>query len=288
MPFLTNETQTDLTDIYFKDYGSGQPVILIHGWPLSHRSWEQQIWAIVEAGYRCIAYDRRGFGHSSAPWDGYDYDTLASDLHAIIDQLELKNSILVGFSMGGGEVVRYCTKYGTDDIDKIVLISSIIPVVAQKEDNPNGLPQKELRHIIEQLQEDRVGFLKEFHPQFYNFDIIQDGVSQAQLDYDWNIASEASPRATIQTAKSWSETDFRDELINIDVPCLIIHGNADQIVPRETSADQAAAMIAGSRLEIIENGPHGLHLTHSSRLNSLLLDFLENAAVIRSTEAVTA
>ncbi|RZS93632.1 alpha/beta fold hydrolase [Aquimarina brevivitae] len=275
MPFITHETKEQNVDLYFKDYGHGQPVVLIHGWPLSHRAWEQQIWAVVEAGYRCIAYDRRGFGHSDEPWDGFDYSTLASDLHSIITKLELKDAILVGFSMGGGEVVRYCTDYGTDNISKVALISSIIPLVAQKPDNPDGVPQKELDNIMKALQNDRVDFLTDFHKNFYNYDQLKDRVSQAQLEYDWTIAAEASPRATIQAAKAWAETDFRSELKNVNVPCLIVHGDADNIVPIETSADQAAKHIENNTYKIIKNAPHGLNVTHKHELNDALLSFIK-------------
>ncbi|MAQ76522.1 MAG: alpha/beta hydrolase [Aquimarina sp.] len=275
MPFITHETKDRNVDIYFKDYGHGQPVILIHGWPLSHRAWEQQIWAVVEAGYRCIAYDRRGFGHSDEPWGEFDYSTLASDLHSLIEQLELKDVILVGFSMGGGEVVRYCTDYGTENLSKVALISSIIPLVAQKEDNPHGVPQKELDNIMKALQNDRVGFLKEFHKNFYNYEDLKDRLSEAQLHYDWSIASHASPRATIQAAKSWAETDFRSELKNVNIPCLIVHGDADQIVPIQTSGDQAAKGIEHNKYEVIKNAPHGLNITHKDELNDILLSFIK-------------
>src|SRR5690606_3017726 len=274
--FIANHSNDDqIVDLYFKDYGSGQPVILIHGWPLSHKSWEQQIWAILQAGYRCITYDRRGFGFSSEPWNGYDYSTLATDLHQIISQLELKNVVLVGFSMGGGEVARYCTDYGTENISKVTLISSIIPLVAQKDDNPDGVPQNKLDTILHALEDDRVGFLKDFHKNFYNYVDAQDNkVSKAQLDYDWNIAANASPRATIQAAKAWAETDFRSELGNINVPCLIVHGDDDKIVPIETSAEQAAKGIENTFYHIIKGGPHGLNITHKNELNKLLINFL--------------
>lgn len=275
MPFLTHSTEERDVDLYFEDYGHGQPVILIHGWPLSHRAWEQQVWAIVEAGFRCITYDRRGFGNSDAPWGDYDYSTLAADLHAIITELELENVILVGFSMGGGEVVRYCTDYGTDNIDRVALVSSIIPLVAQKKDNPQGVPQKDLEGIMDALEKDRVGFLKNFHRNFYNYEALKDRISEAQLEYDWVIASHASPRATIQAAKSWAETDFRPELDNVDVPCLVVHGDADHIVPIETSGKQAAAEIAKTKYVVIKNGPHGLNLTHAKELNTHLLEFIQ-------------
>lgn len=276
MPFLTHSTADRNVDLFFEDYGHGQAVILIHGWPLSHRAWEQQVWAIVEAGYRCIAYDRRGFGNSSAPWGEYDYSTLASDLHSIISQLELKNVVLVGFSMGGGEVVRYCTDYGTANVAKVSLISSIIPLVAQKDDNPEGVPAESLEEIKQALESDRVGFLKGFHKNFYNYKDGSKRISEAQLDYDFTIASHASPRATIEAAKAWAETDFRKELKNVDVPTLIIHGDADNIVPKGTSADQAAEGIAVNRYYVVKDGPHGLNLTHKDEVNRELIAFLQS------------
>ncbi|MGE5942812.1 MAG: alpha/beta fold hydrolase [Flavobacteriales bacterium] len=275
--FITSNSANQIVDLYFKDYGTGQPVILIHGWPLSHKAWEQQIWAIVQAGYRCIAYDRRGFGFSSEPWDAYDYSTLAADLHQIITRLELKDVVLVGFSMGGGEVVRYCTDFGTENISKVALISSIIPLVAQKDDNPHGVPQSKLDTIMNALENDRVGFLRDFHKNFYNYvDAQENKVSNAQLSYDWMIAANASPRATIQAARAWAETDFRSELENVNVPCLIVHGGDDKIVPIETAGDQAAKGIKNNQYHVIKDGPHGLNVTHKNELNKLLINFLDS------------
>ena len=276
MPFITNKSAKEQVDIFYEDYGSGQPVILIHGWPLSRKSWEQQVWKIVEEGYRCISYDRRGFGTSSSPWGEYDYSALASDLNAIIEELDLKDVVIVGFSMGGGEVVRYLTDYGSSKIAKAALISSIIPLVKQKSDNPDGVPEKALEGIIEALQNDRVGFLKEFSRGFYNYDENKgDRVSEAQLDYDFTIASFASPRATIQTALAWMHTDFRSELKNVVVPTLIVHGDADATVPIETSAKQAATGIKDNTFEIIKGAPHGLNITHAEELNKILISFLK-------------
>ncbi len=276
MPFITNKSAQEQVDIFYEDYGTGQPVILIHGWPLSRKSWEQQVWKIVEEGYRCISYDRRGFGTSSAPWDAYDYSALASDLNAIIEELKLEEAIVVGFSMGGGEVVRYLTNYGSSKIAKASLVSSIIPLVKKKSDNPAGVPEKDLEGIIDALQEDRVGFLKEFSQGFYNYkDNKGKRVSEAQLDYDFTIASFASPRATIQTALAWMHTDFRPELKNVDVPTLIVHGDADATVPIETSAEQAAKGIKDSTFEVIKGAPHGLNVTHPKELNELLISFLK-------------
>ena len=276
MPFITNTKAKEQVDIFYEDYGSGQPVILIHGWPLSRKSWEQQVWKIVEEGYRCISYDRRGFGTSSSPWDSYGYSALASDLNAIIEELDLKEAIIVGFSMGGGEVVRYLTDYGSSRIAKAALISSIIPLVKQKPDNPAGVPEDALDGIIDMLQKDRVGFLKEFSKGFYNFDENKGKrISQAQLDYDFNIASFASPRATIQAALAWMHTDFRPELKNVTVPTLIVHGDADATVPIETSAKQAHEGIKYSTLEVIKGAPHGLNVTHAEELNEILISFLK-------------
>ena len=276
MPFITNTKAKEQVDIFYEDYGSGQPVILIHGWPLSRKSWEQQVWKIVKEGFRCISYDRRGFGTSSSPWDAYDYSSLASDLNAIIEELELKDAIIVGFSMGGGEVVRYLTDYGPSRIVKASLISSIIPLVKQKPDNPSGVPEDALEGIIDALQKDRVGFLKEFSKGFYNFEENKgEKISQAQLDYDFTIASFASPRATIQAALAWMHTDFRPELENVTVPTLIVHGDADATVPIETSAKQAHDGIKYSTLEVIEGAPHGLNVTHADELNEILISFLK-------------
>ena len=275
MPFITNKKGKEIVDIFYEDYGEGQPVILIHGWPLSRKSWEQQVWKIVEEGYRCISYDRRGFGISSAPWGDYDYSALASDLHTIIEGLELKDAIIVGFSMGGGEVVRYFTDYGSDKIAKAALISSIIPLVKKKDDNPAGVPENVLDNIKDGLQKDRVGFLKTFHKRFYNYDDNKNKVSEGQLEYDFIVASHASPRGTIQAALAWMHTDFRPELKNLDVPTLIVHGDADNTVPIETSAEQAAKGIADNTYEIIKGAPHGLNITHAKELNDILISFLK-------------
>ncbi|MEQ8623769.1 MAG: alpha/beta hydrolase [Vicingaceae bacterium] len=273
MPFLTNNYTKETADIFYEDYGSGQPVILIHGWPLSHKAWEGQITEIVDAGYRCIAYDRRGFGISSAPWSSYDYSSLASDLRSIILQLDLKDVIICGFSMGGGEVVRYFSDYGNDRIAKAALISSIIPLVKKKDDNPDGVPEEDLAGIMGALAEDRVGFLKDFSKNFYNYEDLKDRISEAQLDYDFSIASHASPRATLKCAQAWAETDFREELKNVVVPTLIVHGDADNIVPIKTAGDQAAKGIENNSYEVIKGAPHGLNITHRKELNALLLDF---------------
>ncbi|GAA0881154.1 bromoperoxidase [Algoriphagus jejuensis] len=275
MPFLKHKEGKEPVRIYYQDYGNGKPVILIHGWPLSHQSWEGQIRILVEEGYRVIAYDRRGFGRSSQPWGDYDYSALTQDLRQLILHLDLKDVALVGFSMGGGEVVRYFTDYGEERISKAALIASIIPLVAQKDDNPDGVPQKTLDEILGALKSDRIGFLKEFHKNFYNYKKGAEGVSEANLDFDFSVASHASPIATIKAAEAWASTDFRKELKNVTVPTLIVHGDDDNIVPYKTSAEQAAKGIADNTYHLIKGAPHGLSLTHREKLNELLLEFLK-------------
>jgi len=273
MPYITKQNEKN-HQLYYEDFGHGQPIILIHGWPLSGKSWEAQVPVLLELGYRVISYDRRGFGKSSPTADGYDYDGLTADLHELITELELKNVILFGFSMGGGEVVRYLTNYGSENIDKVALISSIIPIVKQKEDNPNGVPQDDLNEIMENLKKNRVTFLETFHKNFYNYGLLSQTVSQAQLDYDWSIASCASPIATIKCAESWANTDFRPELSNVNVKTLIVHGDDDQIVPIDTAGRQAAEGISNNEFIVIEGAPHGLNVTHADQLNSILANFL--------------
>src|SRR5690606_17923713 len=275
MPVIQNKTATQKIGINYVDYGTGQPVILIHGWPLSHKAWEKQIGALVEDGYRVIAYDRRGFGQSDAPWEGYDYDTLASDLHALITQLDLQQVNLVGFSMGGGEVIRYLTRYGADKINKIALVASIIPLVKQKPDNPAGVPEAALNDILAALETDRLHFLSNFHPAFYNYKTDGDPVSEQQLIYDFSISSHAAPHATIGAAKAWMDTDFRSECTQLTVPTLIIHEKADEPVPVTMTTHQAASITPNTNLVVYDDAPHGLNITHADQLNNDLLDFFK-------------
>lgn len=273
MPYITKSDDKNI-ELYYEDFGAGQPIILIHGWPLSGKSWEMQIPNLLNLGYRVITYDRRGFGKSAPTADQYDYDSLAKDLHELISQLDLQNVILFGFSMGGGEVVRYLTNYGSENVDKIALISSIIPVVKQKDDNPDGVPQEKLDTILESLKTERVTFLKSFHKDFYNYGILSKSVTQEQLDYDWAIASCANPIATIKCAESWANTDFRPELGNVNVRTLIVHGDDDKVVPIDTAGKQAAQGIANNEYVVIPGAPHGLNVTHADDLNSIISRFL--------------
>ncbi|WP_163409694.1 alpha/beta fold hydrolase [Flavobacterium ajazii] len=260
--------------LYVRDYGKGKPVFLIHGWPLSNEMWEYQIEFLVQNNFRVIAYDRRGFGKSSQPWDGYDYDTLTDDLYEIIEQLQLENATLVGFSMGGGEVVRYFSRHGGKGVTKAALISSIIPFLLKTDDNPEGRPREKGEATAEAIREDRIGFLENFGKTFFGVNIINKPLSTPLLEHFRMLCSLASPRATLKCAESLSTTDFRDELNAIKVPTLIIHGSDDKNIPMESSSQKTAAAIVNNTFMVYEGAPHGLFYTERDRLNEDLLEFL--------------
>ncbi len=262
--------------LYVKDYGEGKPVILIHGWPLSNEMWEYQVEYLVKNNYRVIAYDRRGFGKSSQPWEGYDYDTLTDDLSEIINQLELENVTLVGFSMGGGEVVRYFSRYQGKGVAKAALISSIIPFLLKTEDNPDGHPREKSETTAAAIKEDRIGFVDNFGKTFFGVNIINKPLSTALLEYYRMLCSFASPHATLKCAESFSFTDFRDELSTVTVPTLIIHGNDDKIVPIDLTSKKASEAIANNTYIVYEGAPHGLFYTDRDKLNEDLLEFLNS------------
>ncbi|WP_264551801.1 alpha/beta fold hydrolase [Flavobacterium sp. N2038] len=262
--------------LYIKDYGEGKPVILIHGWPLSNEMWEYQIEFLVQNNFRVIAYDRRGFGKSSQPWNGYDYDTLTDDLSAIIEQLQLDNVTLVGFSMGGGEVVRYFSRHQGKGVVKAVLISSIIPFLLKTDDNPEGRPKEKTEITAASIKEDRIGFLDNFGKIFFGINIVNKPLSTPLLEYYRNLCSVASPRATLQCAESLNTTDFRDELHTIQVPTLIIHGTDDKNVPIEVSSEKTAKAIKNNTFIVYEGAPHGLFYTEKDKLNKDLLEFLNS------------
>lgn len=262
--------------LYYEDYGEGKPVILIHGWPLSHRMWEYQISEVVEAGFRCIAYDRRGFGDSDKPWTNYDYDSLAKDLNDIITNLGLTEVTIVGFSMGGGEVARYIGNYGTSKLSKAALISAVPPYMLKTDDNPDGLEKDVFEGFKKEIKKDRPAFLQGFGKQFVNFDKVGDRISQEMADYYWSIACKASPNATLECIDSFGLTDFRDDLKKFDIPTLVVHGDADQIVPIEISGKKSADMISNSEYHEIEEAPHGLILTHTAEFNNILMKFLKS------------
>ena len=262
--------------LYVKDYGSGKPVILIHGWPLSNEMWEYQVGELVTNGFRVIAYDRRGFGKSSQPWSGYDYDTLTNDLKEIINQLELSEVTLVGFSMGGGEVVRYFSKFGGDKVSKAVLISSVTPFRLKTADNPYGKSQEENDKTAEAIKNDRIGFLDSFGKNFFGVSMINKPLSTPLLEYYRMLCSFASPNATLECAKSFSTTDFREEMVTVNVPTLIIHGDDDAIVEINNSSGKSSKLIPNNKYIVYEGAPHGLFYTEKERLNNDLIAFLNS------------
>ena len=261
-------------EIHYQDYGTGRPVVLIHGWPLSGRSWEAQVPALVAAGYRVVAYDRRGFGSSSQPWDGYDYDTFAADLEALVQHLDLREVTLVGFSMGGGEVVRYISRYGSERIAAAVLAGAVPPFLHKSADNPAGpLDDATIAGFENGVKSDRLAFLDDFTKNFFSVG-GQLAVSEAQRRYAREIAAIASPKGTLDCIAAFSRTDFRGDLKKVTVPTLVIHGDSDAIVPFEASGKLSAEAIPGSELHVIKGGPHGMNTSHATEFNEALLGFL--------------
>jgi pimeloyl-ACP methyl ester carboxylesterase len=270
--FADKKTGEEIS-IAYSDYGKGQPVVLIHGWPSSREMWEYQLQAIVDAGYRVIKYDRRGFGKSSKPWSGYDYDSLAGDLYELMEQLDLKNALLVGFSMGGGEVVRYIANYGQQRIARIALVSSIIPYMLKTGNNPEGVDQQVFVEMAESIKKDRIDFLEDFGKNFFGVGFLNKPVSNAYLDYFRDLATKATQQSTLDCAVSFSSTDFRDDLKKITVPTLIVHGDSDKIVPFEVSSKRTAILLPQAELVVFPDAPHGLFYTHRELLNQHLVNF---------------
>ena len=275
MPHLKT-TGAHPTDIHYVDVGTGKPVVLIHGWPLSHRMWEAQINVLVDAGYRCIAYDRRGFGESGKPAGGYDYDTFASDLNDLMTSLDLRGAALAGFSMGGGEVARYLGKYGSERVSKAMLLGAVPPFLLKTADNPEGVDRSVFDGMLAGVKKDRIAFLEEFFKNFYNYEPGAKGVSADLIPFSKWVAWGASPVATQQCIVAFGTTDFRKDLAKITVPTLIAHGDSDRIVPLEVSGKRSHAMIKGSRLEVLTGAPHGFAATHAQKLSDLMLDFLRS------------
>ena len=277
MAKITVGTENDAPiELYYEDHGTGKPVVLIHGWPLSGRSWENQVPALIGAGYRVITYDRRGFGGSSQPWGGYDYDTFAADLRALLEHLDLKDATLVGFSMGGGEVVRYIGKYGTDRVGKAVLAAAVPPFLYQSSDNPDGgIDDATIAGFEGGVKSDRLAFLDEFMTGFFAAGSKTDLISEVQRIYNRDIAAFASPKGTLDCIGAFSRTDFRGDVAKIKIPTLVIHGDSDGIVPFEVSGKRSHESIPGSQLALIEGGPHGLNATHAAEFNAALLEFLK-------------
>ena len=275
MPKLTVGTQNGAPiELHYDDYGTGTPVVLIHGWPLSGRSWENQVPALVDAGHRVITYDRRGFGASSQPWGGYDYDTFAADLNTLLEHLDLREVTLVGFSMGGGEVVRYIGTYGTGRIAKAVLAAAVPPYLYKSDTNPDGgLDDATIAGFEAGVKGDRLAFLDSFATGFFSVG-SELTVSEAQRKYAVDIAAFASPKGTLDCIAAFGRTDFREDITKIDVSTLVIHGDSDAIVPFEVSGKRSVAAIAGSELVVIKGGPHGINASHPQEFNQALLTFL--------------
>jgi non-heme chloroperoxidase len=275
MPMLKVATEgRNAVELHYQDHGSGKPVVLIHGWPLSGRSWEAQVPALIAAGHRVITYDRRGFGWSSQTWSGYDYDTFAADLHALMTQLDLKDATLVGFSMGGGEVARYIATYGSERVAKAVFAGAVPPYLYKSADNPEGgLDDATIQQFRNGVTSDRLAFLDSFTAGFFSAGgkLL---VSESQRVYARNIAAFASPKGTLDCIAAFSTTDFRADLAKLKLPTLVIHGDSDAIVPVEVSGARTHKAIPGSVLSLIKGAPHGFNLSHAAEFNQSLLKFL--------------
>lgn len=276
MPYVTvgKEHSADI-ELYYEDHGSGKPVVLIHGYPLSGASWERQVSALLDGGYRVITYDRRGFGKSSQPTEGYHYDTFAEDLHKLITHLKLEQKFsLVGFSMGGGEIARYFGKYGSNGVSKAVIIGGVPPFLLKTNDNPDGVDGSVFDGIKKAVAQDRYAFFTEFFKNFFNADLLLGKrVSEEVLRACWNIAAGASATASLACVSTWYE-DFRQDLHRVDVPTLVIHGDSDRIVPIEAAGQRTAKLIKGAQLVVVKGGPHCIPWTHAEEVTSALVSFL--------------
>src|SRR5579864_7038753 len=279
MPYVdVGKENSAAISLYYEDHGAGQPVVLIHGYPLNSGSWEKQIPVLLDAGYRVIAYDRRGFGKSSQPTTGYNYDTFAEDLHKLVQHLKLRDFVLVGFSMGGGEVVRYIGKYGSKDVSKAVIMGGVPPYLLKTADNTEGVDGSVFEGIEKAVRADRYAFFTEFFKNFYNTDVnLGKRVSEQAVQASWNVAAIASVTASLACVATWHE-DFRKDVAKIDVPTLVIHGDADRIVPFASAGQRTAKLIKEAELVVIKDGPHNIAWTHSDEVNSALTSFLAKPA----------
>ncbi|MGA5190637.1 alpha/beta fold hydrolase [Streptomyces griseoincarnatus] len=275
MPFITvgQENSTDI-ELYYEDHGSGQPVVLIHGYPLDGHSWEKQTVALLAAGYRVITYDRRGFGQSSQPTAGYDYDTFAADLNTVMETLDLRDAVLVGFSMGTGEVGRYLGTYGSERVAKAAFLASLEPYLLKTDDNPTGVDGSVFEGIEKAVTADRYAYFTGFYEDFYNLDEnLGTRISEEALRNSWNVAAGSSAYASIAAVATWT-TDFRADLAKIDVPALILHGTADRILPIEATGEPFHRALPQAEYVVVEGAPHGLLWTHAQEVTDALLAFL--------------
>lgn len=275
MPYVdVGKENSGPISLYYEDHGSGQPVVLIHGYPLNAASWEKQIPVLLDAGYRVIAYDRRGFGKSSQPTAGYNYDTFAEDLRKLVTHLKLRDFVLAGFSMGGGEVARYIGKYGSKDVSKAVIMGGVPPFLLKTADNPEGVDGSVFEGIKKAVAADRYAFFTEFFKNFYNTDVyLGKRVSEQAVQASWNVAAGASATASLACVPTWYE-DFRKDVAKIDVPTLVIHGDSDRIVPFSAAGQRTAKLINGAELVVIKDGPHNVAWTHADEVNNALVKFL--------------
>jgi non-heme chloroperoxidase len=275
MPYITvGKENSGNIDLYYEDHGSGKPVVLIHGYPLSCISWEKQLPVLLDAGHRVITYDRRGFGKSSQPTTGYNYDTFAEDLRKLVTHLKLRDFALAGFSMGGGEVARYLGKYGSKGVSQAVIISGVPPFLLKTPDNPEGVDGSVFEGIEKAVVADRYAFFTDFFRNFYNTDLLlSKRVSEQVVQSSWNLAAGASPTASLACVPTWHE-DFRKDLSKIDVPTLVFHGDADRILPIAASGLRTVNLIKGARLVVVKDGPHCITWTHADEVNSELVNFL--------------
>lgn len=272
MPYVTT---SDGVELFVKDWGAGRPVVLIHGWPLSADAWDEQSLALAEAGYRVIAYDRRGFGRSEQPWGGYDYDRFADDLSDVMSKLGVeRDAAIVGFSMGGGEVARYLSRHGTERVGKAALIGSIVPYLLKTDDHPDGVPQSVFDEIADGIRDDRAAFFQTFFRTFYGVGLISQPVSNGVIENSWRQAMMSGLHPTLAAARAFATTDLRPDLASFTVPTLIIHGTGDDIVPIDITSRAAARAIPGARLIEYDGAPHGLPATHGKELVRDLLVFL--------------
>ncbi|MFF1675678.1 alpha/beta fold hydrolase [Streptomyces sp. NPDC058256] len=276
MPFITvGQENSANIDLYYEDHGTGQPVVLIHGYPLDGHSWEKQTAALLDAGYRVIAYDRRGFGQSSQPTTGYDYDTFAADLNTVLETLDLHDAVLVGFSMGTGEVARYVSTYGSLRIAKVAFLSSLEPYLLKTDDNPTGAaPIEFFQGIAETVKADRYAYYTAFFKDFYNLDdTLGTRISEEAVRNSWNVAAAGGFHAAAAAPLTWF-TDFREDIPKIDVPALILHGTADNILPIDSTGRPFHKALPSADYVEIEEAPHGLLWTYPDEVNKALLDFL--------------
>jgi non-heme chloroperoxidase len=275
MPYINvGKENSGPIDLYYEDHGAGKPVVLIHGYPLSGASWEKQVPVLLASGHRVITYDRRGFGKSSQPTVGYDYDTFAEDLRKLVTTLELRDFALVGFSMGGGEVARYLGKYGSQGVSKAVILSGVPPYLLKAPDNPEGVDLSVFQGIEKAVAADRYAFFTDFFKNFFNTDVLLGKrISDQAVHAGWNVAAGASATASLACVPTWY-TDFRKDLPRIDVPTLVMHGDADRILPITASGLRTAKLIKGARMVVVEGGPHAINWTHADKVNPELLAFL--------------